>query len=295
MTMTRARGLRAGLCAAVLMAAGAARAEPAIWEVQSPTAKIYLFGTMHILPQKIEWFGPKTAAAFQDSAVLVEEADVGLSNPAALQNIMAQAIAPDEDIWSRLKPEAAMKFRKQLEKCHLPDAVVAHFRPWFAAMLPTMCGLIESAGNENLSVASSSPEAALLAKAKQSGKALDFFETPEQQIGYLSSASDAVQIKELESAIDDGDTGGDDFKGMEAGWAAGDVPAIARLVAQMRSKGAEFYDVIFTQRNARFAAKIAAMLKGSKTVFVAIGAGHLAGPDCVQAQLARMSITSKRL
>jgi uncharacterized protein YbaP (TraB family) len=279
--------------AAMMLAAQAARAEPAIWLVRSPTATIYLFGTMHILPRPAAWFSPRIAAAFGASTMLIEEADVGLTDPGALQGIMARAVAPDYDIWSKLAPASAAKFRAELEKCHLPDAVVAHFRPWFAAMLPTMCNVM--AQTPGVSVAGNSPEAALIAKARAAAKTMDFFETPEQQIGYLSSASEAVQIKELQSAIDDGSAGGDDLAGMEASWQAGDVPAIARLVDQMRVQGGEFYDMIFTRRNMRFAAKIADLLHGDKTVFVAIGAGHLAGPDSVQAQLGKIGITAEKL
>jgi uncharacterized protein YbaP (TraB family) len=270
-----------------------ARAEPAIWEVKSGTATVYLFGTMHILPSKVDWFGPKVAPAFAASGVLMEEADVGLSNPAIAQSIMAKAITPDGNIWAKLSASSAAKFRKQLQKCHLPDGVVAHFRPWFAAMLPTLCPLIESGAG--LSVENSSPEAALMGKAKQGGKSVAFFETAEEQMGYLAGAPEAVQIQELESAIDDGDSGGDDFKGMEASWQAGDVASIAKLVAGMRDKGGAFYDLIFTQRNKRFAARIEALLAGRQTVFVAIGAGHLAGPDSVQAQLAKAGMSAKRL
>ena len=285
------------MCVAVSVLAlqvAAARAEPAIWLVQSPTAKVYLFGTMHILPKHADWFGPKIAAAFADSHVLVEEADVGFGDPKAVAGIMGQAIAPDFDLWAKLPAASAVKFRSQLVKCHLPDSVVGHFRPWFASMLPTICGLMDKADG-TLSVAASSPEAALAARAKQAGKSQDYFETAAQQIGYLSGASEAVQMKELESAIDEGDSGGDDFNGMEASWLAGDVPALAKLVGGMHDKGADFYDVIFTQRNARFASRIGAMLRESKTVFVAIGAGHLAGPDSVQALLAKAGVVSRRL
>ena len=248
---------------------------------------------MHILPKKADWFGPKVASAFQDSTVLVEEADVGLTNPAQVQGIMAKAVAPDYDVWSKLSAKSAARFRDEVKKCGLPDAVVAHFRPWFASMLPAVCALI--GGGDKVDAATSSPEAALLVKAKQSGKTVDFFETPEQQIGYLASASEAVQIKELESAIDDDDNSGDAFRGMEATWLAGDVPGIARMVDGMQAKGADFYDMIFTQRNKRFAARIGAMLAGRQTVFVAIGAGHFAGPDSVLAQLAKAGVSARRL
>ncbi len=249
---------------------------------------------MHVLPKKVDWFGLKIAAAFEQSSVLVEEADVSPGNAGAVQSMMAQAIAPDYDLWSKLPAGPAAKLKDQIGKCHLTDAVVAHFRPWFAAILPTMCVLLQGNGG-HFSVASASPELALIARAKEGHKDLAFFETAEQQIGYLSGASEAVQIKELESAIDEsGQTEGDLAK-MQAAWVSGDVAATARIVEEARKQGRDFYDMMFTQRNRRFADRIAQMLRGSKTVFVAIGAGHLAGPDSVQAQLARLSFSSRRL
>ncbi len=270
-----------------------ARAEPAIWLVQSPTAKIYLFGTMHVLPKKVDWFGPKISAALSQSSVLALEADVTPGNTGAVQSMMAQAIAPTYDLWSKLPAATVAKFRVLIAKCHLTNAVVAHFRPWFAAILPTMCVLLEGDGG-HFSVASASPELALIARAKDGHKDLAFFETAEQQIGYLSSAGEAVQIKELETAIDEGDQSQSDLDRMQAAWVSGDVAATARIVEEARRQGGDFYEVMFKQRNKRFATRIAEMLRGSKTVFVAIGAGHLAGPDSVQAQLARLSYLARR-
>jgi uncharacterized protein YbaP (TraB family) len=278
----------------VLLFVCPAQAEPAIWLVQSPTAKVYLFGTMHVLPRKVDWFGPKVSAAFTDSSVLVEEADVSPGNSSAVQSMMAQAIAPDYDVWSKLNTTEAAKFRTQVSKCHLSDAVVAHFRPWFAAILPTMCVLLENGGS-GFSIATASPEAALVARAQEAHKHLAYFETADEQIGYLSGAADSVQIKQLESAIDEGDRSEGDLDRMETAWLTGDVSATAKIVAEARAQGADFYDLMFTQRNKRFAAKIDEYLHGTKTVFIAIGAGHLAGPESVQAQLARLSYSSKRL
>ena len=279
---------------AFLLLSTAAQAEPAIWLVQSPTAKVYLLGTMHILPKKIDWFGPKIAPAFTESALLVEEADVTPGNTGAIQGMMTQAIAPDYDIWSKLDAGAAAKFRAQIAKCHMPDGIVAHFRPWFAAILPTTCALIEN-GGAGFSIAAASPELALTARARDAHKTLAYFETVDEQIRTLSGATEAVQIKELESAINEGDQSAGDLDKMETAWLSGDVKEITKIVAGAKTDSADFYDIMFTQRNKRFAARIAEYLHGSQTVFVAIGAGHLAGPDGVQAQLASLSYVAKRL
>jgi Uncharacterized protein conserved in bacteria len=47
-------------------------------------------------------------------------------------------------------------------------------------------------------------------------------------------------------------------------------------------------------RNRAFADDIGQLLSGKGTYFVAIGAGHLAGPDSVQKQLARRGYKAVR-
>jgi uncharacterized protein YbaP (TraB family) len=271
-----------------------AHAEPAIWLVQGPGAKVYLFGTMHILPKNSVWFGPKIEAAFNDSQELWEEADIGLGGGQPPPDILARAVQPGGDLWAKLPPAYADKFRDQLRRCHLPANVVATYRPWFATLIPGLCDVIAQ-GGATLTSGTNGPEGTLLSRAKADHKQLNFFETADQQFGYMADAPEAVQMKQLREAIDDGGTDQDDFKGMESNWAAGNLPAIDKIVADTKSKDPEFYATLFTQRNIRFAEKLLPLLHGTRTIFVAIGAAHLAGPDSVQAQLVQHGFTAKRL
>ena len=277
-------------CLACLMSP--AEAEPAIWLAQSATARVYLFGTMHILPKHIAWFGPKAEAALRDSAILYEEADIGSFNAAAYGRIMNQAVSPDTDLFTLLPSREAEKFREQIRSCHLPVNIVAHYKPWFASMLPTLCSVIGQRHGDMQG--EPGPEATLIGKARVAGKQIAFFETAEQQIGYLTASPEKAQIASLEQSINEGNVG-DELNGMEGAWASGDVSAISTIVTKSRVGQEDFYQTIFVQRNARFAARIAQLLHGRASVFVAIGAGHLAGPDSVQAQLARQGIVAKRL
>ena len=62
----------------------------------------------------------------------------------------------------------------------------------------------------------------------------------------------------------------------------------------MRDDYPDIYKLLIVERNARFADQIAALARGRGVVFVAIGAGHLAGPDSVQADLAKLGLTAVR-
>jgi uncharacterized protein YbaP (TraB family) len=63
----------------------------------------------------------------------------------------------------------------------------------------------------------------------------------------------------------------------------------------MREQYPDLYKVLLVDRNRHFAKRIGTLLKGHGTLSVAIGAGHLAGPDSVQAQLAKLGIGSERV
>jgi uncharacterized protein YbaP (TraB family) len=52
---------------------------------------------------------------------------------------------------------------------------------------------------------------------------------------------------------------------------------------------------MFTERNANWAGWIAQRLQEPGTVFVAVGAGHLAGRDSVQAKLTELGVKSARI
>ncbi|RZL56533.1 MAG: TraB/GumN family protein, partial [Sphingomonas sp.] len=50
-----------------------------------------------------------------------------------------------------------------------------------------------------------------------------------------------------------------------------------------------------TDRNARWATWIKQRMARPGTVFIAVGAGHLAGPESVQAQLAKLGVKAERV
>ena len=70
---------------------------------------------------------------------------------------------------------------------------------------------------------------------------------------------------------------------LQAAWNRGDRRSFAPMLEQMERNSPDTYRMMFTERNARWAAvdrKRACRQPG--TVFVAVGAGHLAGKDSVQ-------------
>jgi uncharacterized protein YbaP (TraB family) len=99
----------------------------------------------------------------------------------------------------------------------------------------------------------------------------------------------------LRSTLQDYDQAPVELDRMVAEWAKGDTENLGKmLVDEMKGASPALYDEILTKRNANWAVKIEEMLKGSGTVFIAVGAGHLIGPDSVQVQLKARGIEATR-
>src|SRR3546814_14398728 len=72
------------------------------------------------------------------------------------------------------------------------------------------------------------------------------------------------------------------FADMVTDWSNGDDQGIAALMNDGLGDSPELERVMLTDRNARWAGWIAARMKQPGTVFVAVGAGHLAGENSVR-------------
>jgi len=83
---------------------------------------------------------------------------------------------------------------------------------------------------------------------------------------------------------------------MVAAWAAGDVPALeAEFISEMKGDYPELYDLLIVKRNEDWARQLKTKLAGAGVSFVAVGSGHLVGPDSVQVQLAKLGIKAERV
>src|SRR5258708_11417468 len=60
-------------------------ARPALWEVRDPDTTIYLFGTIHLLPDDLRWRTPAFDQAVQKSQQLIVETIVDQQNLQSIQ------------------------------------------------------------------------------------------------------------------------------------------------------------------------------------------------------------------
>jgi hypothetical protein len=82
---------------------------------------------------------------------------------------------------------------------------------------------------------------------------------------------------------------------MLATWSKGDSEALGKLMNESIASMPDLYKLVFVDRNATWAEWIDKRMDQPGTVFVAVGAGHLAGRDSVQAMLKAKGMEAVRV
>ena len=271
-----------------LIAAPAA-AEPAMWVVKTPTTEVTLFGTVHELPAGLDWLSPKVAARFDGADTIVFETILP-DDSAALAGLL-QILGQDaklKPLADRMDSAHRAALLKTAGDFKLPLAGLTPMRTWLAAL--TLSSLASE--REGLSQADG-VEATLTARAKTAHKPIVGLETPGQQLGYFAGLPEPDQLALLDVVLDEMPTDAADIRSLLTSWQGGHPDEIAADKELHATPALE--KTLLIDRNARWAAWIAGVLKRPGKVFVAVGAAHLAGDNSVLAMLAKQGIIAERV
>ncbi|MGH8234562.1 MAG: TraB/GumN family protein, partial [Rhodanobacteraceae bacterium] len=275
-----------------LLACTPALADPALWLVKSPTATIYMFGTVHVLPDGAHWHYPALDKALAASDKLyVEEDD---DDPLTMQMlVMKYGMDLQHPLSGRLDAADQARLDSAAKSAGVMGGVTTlnAMQPWLAALTISVAPIVKTGYDPK-----SGADKQLEREFKSLGKPIGAFETAEEQIRFFADLSSKLQLDLLHNALDDYAKGPAQIETLIEDWQAGDVVAIAKTVNDgMRKHYPELYQVLLVNRNRDWAQQIAGLLKRHTTIFVAVGAGHLAGPDSVQEQLEKLGIRSERV
>lgn len=266
-------------------------AKPAIWSVSDADTTIYLFGSVHVLKPGLSWFDGAVKQAFDKSDELVLEL-VLPDDPAETAGVM-MPLALDQTgktIPSRLTPDELKAYQAAMVSVGLPPAQFDAFEPWFAAVTLSVLPLTKLGYDPNSGV-----EKQLTGFAKTANKPVSGFETLEEQLGFFDALPEAQQVAFLNSTVKELDQLGPMLDKMVVLWGKGDPDALAVTMNESLAATPELAKVLLWDRNARWADKIKERLRQPGTVFVAVGAGHLAGDHSVQEYLKLRGLTARRI
>ncbi len=282
------RKLLAASGALLLAACGGSAPEvpapsPALWEVTDAAGhKGWLFGTVHALPDGLAWQTPRLLQTFDAAEVMVVEvSDLG-STQLAQQAFSALAATPGQPpLLSRVPAADRPALAALLERAGMNEAQFANTETWAAALQLANVG---RAGEVENGV-----DRALLARGTQV-MALEGF--AEQFAIFDALAEDDQRVLLAATATDDDPA---EERAMALAWARGDQQALAREIDTGFLTDPELREALLVRRNKAWVEDIAPLFARDLKPLVAVGAGHLIGPEGVPALLEAQGFTVKRI
>jgi uncharacterized protein YbaP (TraB family) len=242
-------------------------AEPAMFVVRDADTTIFIFGTFHALDDQTQWFGDRVRGAFEQSNELVLEtlipeqpAQMPLANP----GFRAPSVTPSASFLATTRMAINAGRAQGMQVGNGADMILRH-------------------------------------QAEAEGKPVEGLETLQLQLDMFNrmppAAPGPAATPRPGDPVDENPMASlsNAMAEMQAAWKRGDQSVFARMLDQLQSNAPDTYRMMFTERNARWADWIRARMQTPGTVFVAVGAGHLAGKDSLLVRLAERGIPSQRV
>jgi len=267
-----------------------ASAKPLLWSVKQGDTTIYLFGTVHLLPSDTDWMSGKLDDALNRSKRLsIELID---DDPVTMQLlVMKYGLDASHPLSQKLHAADREKLKLAATEAKLPNGeqTLEPMRPWLAALVLTVTPLVQAGLDPSQGV-----DKQLKARMIKAGKPVDGLETSEQQIRILAGMPEPLQLDMLRETFHEIEEGPKKLQELIDAWKNGDIQTIAKLEStELQQESPELYKQLIVDRNKAWAQIIAKRLRDPTggTSIIAVGAGHLAGPDSLQKQLEGMGFT----
>jgi uncharacterized protein YbaP (TraB family) len=249
-------------------------ANPAIFVVRDADTIVYVFGTFHALDAKADWFNDEVKTAFDRSGELVLE-----------------TLVPEGPVNSAARSQFNSAARQSFGGLAVAPS---------ASFLATTRMAINAGRSQGMQVGNGA-DMVLRRAAELTGKNVEGLETLESQLSMFNRMPPAAAA----AAPKPGTPVGEDkapmqslsraMADMQTAWKHGDQSMFVHMLGQLEQNAPDTYRMMFTERNARWADWIAGRMQYPGTVFVAVGAGHLAGKDSLLVRLAQLGIESARV
>jgi uncharacterized protein len=258
--------------------AAAVPAHPALWAVADADTTVYLFGTIHLLPENYRWRTAKFDQAVENSQQLVVETIVDDKDPTKIMSAMnSLAFSPGlPPLRERVPPAKRADLATAVKKSGFPPMALDRMETWAAAFI-----LLGNQFREMGLKGGEGVEAVLRNAFTSEGKPIGELETNVEQLGFFDTLPEKAQRQLLEGAISRPQDMTKDFGGMLSAWARGDVKGIARTFNHDLAASPELQQALIVRRNQNWTKWIEQRMASPGSVLIAVGAGHLAGKDSV--------------
>lgn len=242
---------------------------PLFYVVEKDGQTAHLLGTIHHGVNHSELPAPIRAAAAAAASVVIE------TDLIRAQPLMAAAFPPGApgSLRDQLNETEWTRFETALRALSAQTADPAAFMATIDRLHPVIANLYF--GLASLPPTREPMDAILLRDALAAGKPLQYFEEPESQVELLAQTQNLAGLRRALNLAE-----GEMLAQVEAlvrAYRAGDAERMLEVFRAQMSE--EDYRLVLRDRNERWMEKFDAIFAHPGAEFIAVGAGHLIGPD----------------
>ena len=266
---------------------------PALWTASDADTTFYLFGSLHVLPESLDWTSPELETAFDEAQAVYFETDVDPPS-ASLSTLVSRLglYTPPDRLSDHLSADERKSVARAAGQAAISMYALEAMRPWLAAVSISQAMIERTGLRSDLGV-----ERVLHARARAAGKNIRRLESLEEQLRALSDLPERVQIRFLIDGVSRLEAETALLDELVETWSRGETDRIAEIMLEGEARDIpEVHQSLITARNVRWAdrLKVAADTE-TGAIMVVVGAGHLVGEDSLLSDLETRGLAIKRM
>ncbi|MBY5923085.1 TraB/GumN family protein [Ferrimonas balearica] len=245
---------------------------PPFYQVQAHGHTAWLLGTIHVGSKDFYPLPSQVEDAFSHSQILALEAD---PNDPQVPTLLARYGRAEAPLPAPLAKQVSALCQTLAIPCDLNTS------PWLLSAQLAMFQMMQAGYSPDLGV-----DSMLLSRKGQ--KPLWQLESMGRQMAIFTELSQDAQLAMLEATLEDADPAE-----LIDAWRGGDAQVLDALMREGLSDSDELWQRLMVDRNHDMAGTIGDWLLRQDGIFIAVGAGHLVGPDGIPALLKQAGLQVK--
>lgn len=270
----------------------AIQAKPAIWLIEKGESKKYMLGSIHLLPDQVNWYGGVIEGIVNSADEVVFEVHMTPSKQAQAQQITLQngMLPPGDSLGNYMTPEEFKFVQEQAAASGIPPASIANFKPWFASVALSVSAIIREGWNPESGVDKYIDNVATVKNIP-----ISELETLEAQMMTLYDHSLKVQAEMLIDTLKQLEDIKEITMEMINAWASGEENKMVEALIIPMQKQEQVYKKLLVQRNESWIPVIESLVKKPQTTLIVAGAAHFVGDDGVVKMLTDKGYAVKKV
>lgn len=253
-----------------------------MWKATSPTATVYLVGSIHLGDSSMYPLPREVESAFAAARVLAVEINIKNADQARMIGLVQKygLYTGDDSLSKHLSKETQATLEDYCTRHNVPRMGMEQLKPWVVAVTIAAMAWQQAGEDPSLGI-----DMHFLDESKPPQR-VDELESMESQLSIFAEATEEEQQGMLASILKLGDRTKDMIKRTQAAYVAGDPEALQKVMDEQDDVGSKsLTKKLLDDRNAIMTGKMEEYLKGKDPIFVVVGAAHIIGDKGIAKQL----------